>query len=147
MDKECVKASLLALSTEELEHATENYQKFLAGSRLDPYEPIENDEEAQARFQASLAEAFDQPIHTAQQKIRAISEIDFGPKDAVGSGAVVCIDDRHFVIGVATGKFTCEGTEMIGLSQNAPFYSAIEGLKVGDETEFHNRDFVIKAIF
>ncbi len=147
MNKDHIKQTMLALSEEELEHATRHYQRFLLGTRLDPTEPIENDEEAQARFQGQLAEAFEQPLHAAEDKIGAISQLDFGPRDRVEAGAVVSVDGRHFVIGVSTGKFICEGIEMMGLSPSAPFFQAIKGLKAGEMAMFRGRDVVIRAVY
>ena len=112
-----------------------------------PTEPIEIDEQAQAKFQANLASSLEQPVHSAEHKLRAVNGLDFGPKDDVSPGAVVCVDGRHFVIGVSTGRFICEGVELMGLSQAAPFYAAIEGLKAGETAEFRGRAFDIRAIY
>ncbi len=147
MNKDHVKQAMLALSAEELSHAVEHYERFLAATRLDPTEPIENDEEAQALFQGQLAESFEQPVHAAEDKIRALAQLDFGPRDRVEPGAIVAIDGRHFVIGVATGAFGCGGVQMMGLSPAAPFFQAIEGLAAGEETTFRGRDFTVEAVY
>lgn len=119
MNKQCIRETMLALTTTELGHATHNYLQFLEGARLIPSEPIDLDEMAQAKLQADLAESFEQPVHTAEEKLKAIGARNFGKKTKVEAGAVVCVDGRHFVIGVSTGRFRCEGVEMIGLSQAA----------------------------
>lgn len=147
MNKDCVRDSLRNLTAEELEHATHNYLQFLEGTKLVPTEPIELDEQAQAKFQANLAESLEQPVHSAEQKLKAIEAIDFGLKDTVTQGAVVCVDGRHFVIGISTGRFTCEGVEMMGLSQAAPFYAAIDGLTAGDIADFRGREIEVRAVY
>lgn len=147
MNKDCIREAMLGLSINELEHATHNYLQFLEGTKLDPTEPIELDEQAQAKFQSNLAVSLEQPVHSAEQKVKAIRSIDFSPKDTVGPGAVVCVDGRHFVIGVATGKFACEGIELMGLSEAAPFYGALDGLAAGEVTEFRGREFEVRAVY
>lgn len=147
MNKDCVRETMLALTKDELEHASDKYARFLAGARVDSNEPIEIDEQAQAKWQADLAESFEQPVHSAEEKLAALGNLDFGPKAIVEPGAIVCIDGRHFVIGVSTGRFTCEGTELMGLSPKAPFYEAIEGLAAGDDAEFRGREFEVRAIY
>ena len=147
MNKDCLRDKMLSLTAAELEHATQNYLRFLEGTKLVSSEPIESDEQAQARFQADLTESLEQPIHTAEEKLKAILAIDFTPKKIVERGAVVCVDGRHFVIGVATNRFLCEGFEMMGLSQAAPFYAAIEGLSKGATGTFRGRTFEIRAIY
>ena len=147
MNKDCVRESMLALSASELEHATHNYMQFLEGTKLVPTEPIALDEQAQAKFQANLAESLEQPIHSAEAKLKAIDALDFGPKTKVGPGAIVCVDGRHFVIGVATSRFHCEGVEMMGLSTLAPFYEAIDGLKADETGEFRGREFEVREVY
>ena len=138
---------MLALTTTELEHATHNYLQFLKGTRLIPSEPIDLDEIAQAKLHAELAESFEQPVHAAEEKLKAIDAMNFGKKTKVETGAVVCVDGRHFVIGVSTGRFRCEGVEMMGLSQAAPFYLAIAGLSEGDIAELHGREIKIGSVY
>lgn len=147
MNKDHVRKTMLALSGEELEHAAERYQRFLRGTRLDPTEPIENDEQAQALFQGHLAASFEQPLHAAEDKIRALNTLDFGPKQRVEPGAIVCVDGRHFVVGVATGVFSCDGVELMGISPGAPFFQAIKDLEAGDQAEFQGRAFTIQAVY
>lgn len=147
MDKNCVRETLLSLTTQELEHTNREYLRFLAGAMVTDNEPIEIDELAQAKFQADLANGFEQPVHDAEVKLKAINELDFSPKDEVEPGAVVCVQGRHFVIGVSTAKFVCDGTEMMGISTKAPFYAAIEGLTAGEVAEFNGREFEVRAIY
>lgn len=147
MDKICVKDTMLALTDDELESSTREYLRFLREAMVIENEPIEIDELAQAKFQADLASGFEQPVHVAEAKLRTISELDFGPKEAVEPGAVVCVQGRHFAIGVSTARFFCDGTEMMGISTNAPFYAAIEGLKAGDVAEFNDREFEVRAVY
>lgn len=147
MNKDCVRETMLALTETELEHANERYVQFLMGARVTDNEPIEVDEQAQAKWQADLAESFEQPVHSAETKLAALKNLDFSPKSTVESGAIVCVDGRHFVIGISTDRFTCEGTELMGMSPDAPFYEAIEGLSSGDAVEFRGREFEIRSIY
>ena len=39
--------------------------------------------------------------------------MDFGPKSKVEEGAVVKLGGRFFVIAVSTGKFVCDGNEIM----------------------------------
>jgi len=147
MNKTCVRETMLALTEQELEHAAEKYGKFLQGTQVVDNEPIELDEQAQAKWQADLAEAFEQPVHNAEDKLAAIRKIDFGPKGQVEPGAIVCVDGKHFIIGVSTDSFECEGTQIMGLSTQAPIYSALEGLEQGDTAKFRGRQMEIRAIY
>src|SRR3982751_3415873 len=127
MDKQRVKQTMLELERREFDALTGAYLDYVRSARLDRSEPIENDELAQAEFARDLSEAFDQPVHAHADKIAKLQRIDFGPKSAVEEGAIVKVAGRQFVVAVATGRFTCNGNELMGISTAAPLYAAIQG--------------------
>ena len=120
IDKSHLRTTMLALTGAELTQAHKTYERFLASARLDRSEPIENDEQAQA-------------------KIAALQALDLGPKDEVAPGAAVRIGDRYLVIGVSTAEFSCQGKQFVGISQAAPIYAALEGKRAGETCEFRGR--------
>ena len=147
MNKQAVKATMLALSEDELTHARQHYLDHLRDARIDRSEPVESDEQAQAELASELAVAFDQPLHSVQEKIEKLKNIDFGAKDRVEEGAIIKIADRHFVIAVSTNRFECEGVPLIGISAQVPLYSAIEGKAEGEMCEFNGRKLSIDRIW
>lgn len=147
IDKSHLRTTMLALTEAELAQAHKTYERFLAAARLDRFEPVENDEQAQAETAADLAEAFDDREHEAQAKIAAIAGLDFGPKTEVGPGAAVRIGDRFLVVGVSTGEFTCQGQKFVGISQAAPIYEALEGKKAGEVCEFRGRKMKVTEVY
>jgi hypothetical protein len=48
----------------------------------------------------------------------------FGPKSKVEEGAVVNLGGRFFIIAVSTGKFMCDGNEIMGISTQAPIHAS-----------------------
>ncbi len=146
MDKHRVKQSMLDLEQRYFDASREAYLGYVSSARLDPSEPIENDEQAQAEFARDLSEAFDQPIHAHADKIAKLRQIDFGAKDSIEEGAIVTIMGRIFVIAVATDKFDCEGAELMGVSVQAPLFHAIEGKAAGDACTFNGRRFTVERV-
>jgi hypothetical protein len=146
MDKQRVKQTMLDLEQDHFSASRETYLDYVSSARLDRSEPIENDEQAQAEFASDLSEAFDQPVHAHADKIARLHRIDFGPKKKVEEGAIVKIGNRHFVIAVATDRFVCDGTELMGVSVEAPLVEAIEGKAAGDSCTFNGRHFVVDLV-
>jgi hypothetical protein len=146
MDKEQVKQAMLELEQQQFNTSRDAYLGYVASARLDPTEPIENDELAQASFARDLSEAFDEPVHAHADKIARLRQIDFGPKLAVSEGAIVRIAGRQFVIAVATDRFSCDGQELMGISAQAPLYAAIEGKRTGETCSFNGRSITIEAV-
>ena len=147
MDKTHLKQAMLSLTEAELTQAAKKYEQFLGSARLDRSEPIENDEQAQAETASVLAEAFDDQVHSYQDKIARLRAIDFGPRTEVAEGAVVSLGDRHLVIAVSTGEFVCDGRTFVGISTAAPVFAALEGRKAGETCTFRGRALVIDNIY
>jgi hypothetical protein len=113
MNKQIVKQTMLSLEARDLKSAREKYLEYVGSARLDRSEPIEDDEQAQAELASDLSEAFDDTVHSHSDKIERLSAMDFGPKSKVEEGAVVKLGGRFFVIAVSTGRFVCDGKEIM----------------------------------
>lgn len=146
MDKQRVKQTMLDLERQHFDASREAYLEYVSSARLDRSEPIESDEQSQAEFASDLSEAFDQPVHAHADKIAKLQKIDFGPKHKVEEGAIVKVMDRYFVIAVATDRFVCDGTELMGVSSQAPLFQAIEGKSAGEACTFNGRDVVVDLV-
>lgn len=146
MDKERVKQTMLCLEQQQFDTSRDAYLGYVSSARLDRAEPIENDELAQAAFARDLSEAFDEPLHVHADKIARLRQIDFGPKSAVEEGAIIKVAGRHFVVAVATDRFSCDGNELMGISAQAPLYAAIQGKHAGETCSFNGRDIEVEAI-
>src|SRR5882724_4280477 len=72
------------------------------------------------------------PFTRTPTRIEKLSAMDFGPKSKVEEGALVKLGGRFFVIAVSTGKFACDGNEIMGISTQAPIYAELEGKRAGD---------------
>lgn len=146
MDKLALKARMLKLEHEELDHAVEHYEAFLSDSRLDEREAHDRDEYAAARQNADLAHAFDHPVHEHEAKIAVLEDMEFSPKSEVSQGAVIGFSGRVFVVSVSTRRFTFEGQEMMGISIESPLYKKIAGLQEGDTFDMAGKDITLDMV-
>jgi hypothetical protein len=146
MDKNSIKETMLSLDGAAFQSGSKNYFDYVAAARLDRTEPIESDEQAQAEFASDLSEALDDSLHDHTHKLAKLRAIDFGPKSTVTEGALVRLSGRYFMIAVSTGKFTCDGREVMGISTMAPIFEAIKGARPGETVEFNGRKLVIEDV-
>ena len=145
-NKDHLRETMLSLETAALQSARDIYLDYVSTARLDRSEPIENDELAQAEVASDFAEALDDTLHDYADKLEKLTTIDFGPKSAVGEGAVVKLSGRYFVVAVSTSKFTCRGREFMGISTMAPIFEAIEGARAGETVQFNGRELIVEAV-
>ena len=145
-NKDHIRETMLSLETAALQSARDHYLNYLSTARLDPTEPIENDEQAQAEVAADFAEALDDTLHDYADKLEKLRAIDFGPKSTVSEGAVVKLSGRYFVIAVSTSKFICQGRELMGISTMAPIFEAIDGARAGETVQFNGRNLTVEVV-
>jgi hypothetical protein len=146
MDKNIIKETMLSLEAAAFQSAREKYFEYVADARLDRSESIENDEQAQAEVAADFSEALDDTVHDHTDKLDKLRGIDFGPKSTVTEGALVRLSGRYFIIAVSTGKFTCDGRDVMGISTMAPIFESIEGARAGETVDFDGRKLVIEEV-
>jgi hypothetical protein len=146
MNKQVVKQTMLSQEACDLESARAKYLEYVGIAQLDRSEPIEDDEQAQAELASDLSEAFDDSVHSHFKKIEKLAAMDFGPKSKVEEGSVVKLGGRLVVIAVSTGKFICDGNEIMGISTQAPIYAELEGKRAGEAISFYGRELVIEEV-
>lgn len=147
VDKNALKARLLELEHDELDHAIEHYEAYLKDSRLDDRETHDRDDYATARLNADLAHSFDHPVHEHQAKIDLIESTDFGPKDKVERGTAVRFGGKRFVVVTSTRRFELDGKEFMGISTESPVFKAMQGLKAGDSFALGGREITLEAVY
>ena len=146
MDKQRIQTRLLTLEAHELEDTREAYEGYVASAHIPVSGAIDDQDQSQAVQARNLSEALEGPLHDHLSKLDALKRIDFGPKTKVEPGAVVKLDGRYFVIGVATGPFDCEGQTLIGLSTQAPIYDELADRTEGERFSFRGREHTVQEV-
>jgi hypothetical protein len=147
MDKSRIRERLVALEAAELQESRDAYNQYVAGARVDTGGGVIDDQDgSQAAQSRNLAEAFDCPLHDQVHKLDLIERIDFGPKSKVEPGAVVKLDGRYFVIGVASGVFDYDGQSFMGLSPEAPIYAVLEDREAGETFTFRGHAHTVEEV-
>lgn len=146
LSKTSLQTTIRSLQEAQLRQSRDAYAAYLAGARRDRSEPTDQDQASQEFGNAELAEYFEGPTRTHEAALTRLQSIDFGPKSRVEEGAAFQVDDRWYVVGVATQTFVCDGQTYMGISSEAPIYRALEGAIAGDNVEFLGRDWRIQAI-
>ena len=145
-NKDHIRETMLSLEAAALSSAREIYLDYVSTARIDRSESVENDEHAQAEIASDFSESLDDTLHDQADKLEKLQTINFGPKTAVGEGAVVKLSGRWFVIAVSTSKFTCQGRELMGISTMAPIFEALEGAEAGEVVQFNGRDLTVEEV-
>lgn len=145
--KQELKARMLEMEDLELATAIEHHERFLHDAMTEGMESHDNSEIAEARENADLAAAFDEPVHRHHAKIDVLENLDFALTDRVGPGAVVSFNGRCFIVAVSTTRFDHDGQTYMGISPQSPIYQVLNGLKAGDSFTHNGREFTLETVF
>ena len=94
-----------------------------------------------------MLEVMGQELKLARSEMEILRSID--PQNAasqVERGAVVVTDQRIFFIGVSSEGIEVHGTKVFGMSEKAPLYGQMKGLKKGDGFQFNGTRYMIEEI-
>ena len=83
---------------------------------------------------------FQRSVARSRESLEAIRALDFAPATEVGPGAVVEFDGDHYVVGVNSDAFDCDGVTYEGIGADSPVYAALAGKRVGDTFTFRGQD-------
>ncbi len=147
VDKEILRATMLALEADQLEASRANYAEYLSTARLDRTESRDAQDFSQALQSGHYAQAFDAPIHAREDAIAQIKSLDFGVVDTAGPGAVVRWEGQNFVIAALTGEFECQGQSFMGISCDAPITAAMFGKAAGDSFDVAGMTHIIEDVY
>lgn len=146
LSKTSLYTTIRNLQEQQLRQSRDAYAAYLAGAKPDRAEPSDPDQSSQEIGNAELAEYFEGATRSYEAALKRLQSIDFGPKTRVEEGAAVRVDDRWYVIGVATQAFVCDGLTYMGISTDAPIYQALAGATAGESVEFRGRDWNVQAV-
>ena len=146
IDKEELKAALLALEANEVSRSETAYWEYLSDSVHDAGEATDADERSQQFESAEIAQSFESSIHLYSDAIEKIRQIDFGPKHCVEEGAAVCVNGRWLVVAVSTERFNVGKSRFMGISTSAPLYKWIEGKMAGEWVSFRGKELRIEGV-
>ena len=146
LSKTSLHTTIKNLQEAQLRQSRDAYASYLAEARRDRTEPTDHDQASQEFGNAELAEYFEGPTRTYEAALKRLQSIDFGPKSSVEEGAAVQLNDRWYVVGVATQAFKCDGLTYMGISTEAPVYETLRGAVAGDVVEYRGRELKVQNV-
>jgi hypothetical protein len=129
-----------------IDHFTQRIDEVKAEAYSHTETPSQTDEGSDSSEE--LLEVMGQELRFARLEMEILRAIDPGnPADKIERGAVVVTDQRIFFIGVSSEEIEIDGIKIFGMSEKAPLYAQMKGLKAGDTFQFNATRYQIKEIY
>lgn len=84
-----------------------------------------------------LLDRFGERLERLESQLLSLQHMDpHAHMDVIDLGAVVCTDQRNFLIGPSIEEFQADGRTFQGLTPEAPMFAAMCGKRKGDRVDF-----------
>lgn len=84
-----------------------------------------------------LLDRFGERLERLESQLLSLQQMDaHAHMEVIDLGAVVCTDQRNFLIGPSIEEFQADGRTFLGLTPEAPMFAAMRGKRKGDRVDF-----------
>jgi hypothetical protein len=144
------KAAILSACLKKQQELIDNFNQRIDEAKAEAFShtetPSQTDEGSSSAEE--LLELMGQELQFVRTEMEILRSIDpQDPADHVERGAVVVTDQRTFFIGVSSEDIEVNGVKVFGMSEKAPLYAHMKGLKTGDTFQFNTTKYEIKAVY
>ena len=118
-----------------------------SAARLDPDSSFSVDAQSQSDEAGDLGGLYEGVAERQHSTVAQAESLDFAPTNEIRPGAIVVLDDNHYVVGVVSSPFECDGVTYEGMTTDAPLYDALKDLHPGDTFTFAAGEHRIDSVF
>lgn len=150
MNNKISKAAILSVCLQKQQDLIDNFTERIDAVKAEAYSHTETPSQTDEGSDSSeeMLELMGQELMFVRTEMEILRSIDpANAADHVERGAVVVTDQRIFFIGVSSEDIEVDGHKVFGMSDKAPLYSHMKGLKKGDSFEFNKTRYQIEDIY
>lgn len=118
-----------------------------SAARLDPDSSFSVDDQSQSGEAGDLGRLYEDVAERQHTTVAHAKSLDFATTSEIRPGAIVVLDDNHYVVGVVSSPFECDGVTYEGMTTDAPLYDALKDLHPGDTFTFAATEHRIDSVF
>jgi hypothetical protein len=150
MHQRISKADILAACVKKQQALIDNFNQRIEDVNADAYAHSEPPSQSDGGSDSpeALLQVMMQELNFVQYEMGILRGIDpENGADHVERGAVVVTDKRIFFISVSSEEIEIGGNKVFGMSEKAPLYALMKGLKKGDSFQFNETKYTIEDIY
>jgi hypothetical protein len=147
MDKKELKAHLIEVQDHIIADLKEEMGSYQQGADLDEEDTLDPEDYSHQSESGRIALNLKVQLRKAEAELEFLKQLDDSPKDEIGPGALVQLDDRFLYISIATLPIVHEGHQVISISTEAPIYPLIKLKQKGDRIKLGKDNHEIIKIY
>ena len=146
MEKEKIKQTLIANQEQIISDIKERIKANFELVDLDENDTLDPEDYSHQNESSEIGQLLTSQLEKSKKELAKIISLDFSKKTKIEVGAIVQTNHFSFVIGVSTLPFQIENKNFIGISTDAPIYSATIRKKENDTFTYSNNSYHIVSI-
>lgn len=150
MNRETTKDAILKVCIEKQQELIDHFNKRIEDAKAEvtshPESPSQSTEGSNSAD--DVLHVMEEELAFVKYEMGILKALDPNhASDHVERGAVVRTDQRDFFIAVSSEEVDVNGKKVFGMSEKAPLYAQMRGLKTGDEFQFNETKYKILDIY
>lgn len=146
MIKSIIKQKLIEIQEQIINDLKERIKAHYELVDLDDNDTLDPEDFSHQNESSDMEQLLQKQLEKAKLELAKINSIDFSKKTKIESGSVVTTNQFSFIIGISTLPFQLDEKNFIGISTEAPIYSAMVGKKENETFTYSNNSYHIVAI-
>lgn len=147
MNKQKLKAFLVAREAEKIKTFENSLDALIADSQIDYNETRDEDDYAHHYQSSTDSNVAHRHLHVHTDHLKILQNLDVSPSEKVEPGAVVQVNGHYMVVAVAESAFEFEGEKVISISTASPVYQCMKDKRAGETCRYNRQNFTITRIF
>lgn len=150
MSRETTKEAILKVCIEKQQELIEHFTKRIEDAKAEvtshPESPSQSTEGSNSAD--DVLHVMEEELAFVKYEMEILRSLDADHQsDHVERGAVVLTDQRDFFIAVSSEEVEVNGKKVFGMSEKAPLYAKMRGLKTGDSFQFNETKYKILDVY
>lgn len=146
MDKATIIKAIIADKEKEIFSWENSARTYNTASDLDENATIDIDDLSQQNQATDLERMANAQLDKAKAELAVLKRYSTHKTDIVEAGALVDVGDKYFFIGPALSNLQAGDKEILFVSEEAPAFATMQGLKKGDVFKLGSNNFKIENI-
>lgn len=146
MEKLTVVNKLKEIHIHIVDELKKRIEESIESVDIDEEDVLDKEDFSHQDESSEMRELLQQQLFKAVADHNRLSQIDFSSKKSIIEGAFIETEKFTFILSIATTPFVINEKQYIGISNEAPIFSAMKDKNMGDEFSYGSNNYKIVSI-
>lgn len=140
MNREDILKALIDEQNNQITTLQNAVNEFKTASDLDESEARDIEDLSHQDESKDMQLRYEKILADAQNNLLTIQNITENQHDNTETGSIIETDENFFLVGISLPKISINGKDAMGIAEDAPIFSQLQGKKAGDTFKLGDKE-------